>query len=60
MRFAKPLQIDVEEHCFKIFFMLSPDWKPLPIFTSERLPLSDIRFIANHITDLMSVNLISC
>ncbi len=32
---------------------LSQIGEPLPIFTSERLP-----FIANHVTDLMSINLI--
>ncbi len=47
---------------YSIIFLrpLSQIGEPLPIFTSERLPLYDIPFTANHVTDLMSINLISC
>ncbi len=38
---------------------LSQIGEPLPIFTSERLCLSKTS-LANHVTDLMSINLISC
>ncbi len=60
MRFAKPLQFDV----FKVFhklFTLSQIGSLLPIFISERLCLSKTSlFLANEVTDLMSVNFISC
>ncbi len=39
---------------------LSQIGEPLPIFTSERLCLSKTSLLANHVTDLMSINLISC
>ena len=36
------------------------DFEPLPIFTSNRLCLSKIPFLPNHVTDLLPVYLISC
>ncbi len=40
---------------------LSTDWRASAhLYFRETLPLQDIPFIANHVTGLMSINLISC
>ncbi len=60
---CKAFAIDDEESSFYYTIFFNAPFQigePLPIFTSERLSSLRHPFVANHVTDPMSIDLISC